>query len=230
MPLQWGKSNKQHRATSQRSRAFTSQYSCHTAAFNDEDVGNGRRFVEVAPFVVGPRHRTPLSVWRRSTARRARRTSTPGVATPLLHATPSRPSSSSCLFSVCLQLAARISAPRGKSTIRTYARVFVRRLHVSPIQVCVHMCELCARTDVRMRERDSRMNVCRNLLLYCSFSSTLLFFPVSLSCHTFSCLYNRLVLFTPSSSIDKHYSLCTPLFTNIRYTLFLLYIARTHVD
>lgn len=144
MPLQWGKSNKQHRATSQRSRAFTSQYSCHRATFNDEDVGNGRRFVEVAPFVVGPRHRTPLSVWRRSTARRARRTSTPGVATPLLHATPSRPSSSSCLFSLCLQLAARISAPRGKSTIRTYARVLcVVYMLVLYRYVCI--CVSCVR-------------------------------------------------------------------------------------
>ncbi|XP_060830995.1 uncharacterized protein LOC132915228 isoform X2 [Bombus pascuorum] len=124
MPLQWGKSNKQHRATSQRSGAFTSQYSCHRAAFDDEDAGNGRRFVEVAPFVVGPLHRTPLSVWRRSTARRARRTSTPGVATPLLHATPSRPSSSSCLFSLCLQLAARISAPRGHISSSMPHRIF----------------------------------------------------------------------------------------------------------
>lgn len=111
-----------------------------TERFQREDVGNGRCLSEVAPFVVGPRHRTPLSVGgaasygvrdacRRLTSRRHSRTQ---------RRRDRRHPSASFL---CLRLAAWISALRGKSTIRTYARVFVLRVYM----LLLHVCWVCVR-------------------------------------------------------------------------------------
>ncbi|XP_031365407.1 uncharacterized protein LOC102677885 isoform X3 [Apis dorsata] len=94
--IKWGKSNKQHRATSQRSRAgiranrTVSTRGCWKWAVL---IRGGALCRWTAP-------QDAIVCWRRSIVRRARRMPTPDVATPLSHATPSRPSSSFCLFSL----------------------------------------------------------------------------------------------------------------------------------
>lgn len=156
-----------------------------TERFQREDVGNGRCLSEVAPFVVGPRHRTPLSVGgaasygvrdacRRLTSRRHSRTQ---------RRRGRRHPSASFL---CLRLAAWISALRGKSTIRTYARVFVLRVYMY-FYMCVCVCAGGGIRNVGVCTRFPYERVSH----FCHFirSLFLLFFPLSFSCHVFVRLF-----------------------------------------
>ncbi|XP_031772490.1 uncharacterized protein LOC105735541 isoform X1 [Apis florea] len=126
--IKWGKSNKQHRATSRRSRTgiranrTVSTRGCWKWAVL---IRGGALCRWTAP-------QDAIVCWRRSIVRRARRMPTPDVATPLSHATPSRPSSSFCLFSLPSASCLNFSSERHPSRISRgpLCPRYIRRINV----------------------------------------------------------------------------------------------------